>query len=79
MTTIETTGPDLSPGVLLLHYKGTKMKVLHEARETTHAHRVIVYVHLDDGEIWARPVEDFSEQVVWSDGVRRSRFINVSA
>lgn len=78
MTTIETTDPDLTPGVLLLHYKGTRMRVLHQARDTNDGGVVVVYVHLEDGVLWVRPRSEFSDRVMWPDGVERTRFVNVA-
>ncbi len=64
-----------TPGVVVEHYKGTKMKILHRGRETTNGSEVITYVHLEDGSIWTRPSHEFNELVVWPDGVQRRRFV----
>lgn len=64
-----------TPGALIRHFKGTLMKVLHRAMEAGAGREVVVYIHLDDGEIWTRPVEEFEELVAWPDGVHRKRFI----
>ena len=68
---------NILPGALLLHFKGTKMKVLHRATDAATGKEVVVYVHLDDGRIWTRPVEEFNDLVYWPDGQTRKRFIVV--
>lgn len=64
-----------TPGTLVRHFKGTLMKILHRAHDARDQKEVVVYVHLDDGRIWTRPVEEFDELVAWPDGVHRKRFI----
>lgn len=64
-----------TPGATVRHFKGSKMKILHEAVEATTGKDVLVYIHLDTGAIWTRPTEEFNTQVRWPDGITRSRFI----
>lgn len=71
--------PLTQPGALLQHFKGTKMRVLHRALDSATCKDVIIYVHLDDGRIWVRPVEEFFQMVTWPDGERRTRFTLVEA
>ncbi len=64
-----------TPGALVRHFKGTQMKILHRAHDASTQQEVVVYIHLDDGRIWVRPVEEFDQLVAWPDGVVRKRFI----
>ena len=54
----------LEIGGLYQHYKGTKMRVLAEAVHTETGEKMAIYMHLEDGAIWARPTKMFLEDVV---------------
>ena len=58
---------------LYRHYKGTKVKVLCEAIQSENQEHLVVYMHLEDGVIWARPKHMFLENIV-VDGKEIERF-----
>lgn len=60
------------------HHKGGKYLVLHIAEESTNARireKGVVYVSLTYGTIKYRKLEEFLEEVVWPDRIRRPRFV----
>jgi hypothetical protein len=74
----------LDPGVYE-HYKGGKYTVLFNAHDSTNkrvddstietsALSVVVYVSHTTGRINVRDLDEFTEFVVWPDGVKRQRF-----
>jgi len=64
---------NLEIGGIYLHYKGTKVKVLCEAIHSEEQQHLVVYIHLEDGAIWARPKHMFLENIV-IDGKEIERF-----
>ncbi|MDQ3245018.1 MAG: DUF1653 domain-containing protein [bacterium] len=66
----------LEIGGLYRHYKGYTMKVLCEAFHTETEEATVVYIHLEDGVIWARPKKMFLENIV-VDGKKTERFKNI--
>jgi cyclomaltodextrinase len=70
----EVASRSVVPGVYR-HFKGGRYRVLFAATDSeNHTKRVVVYVSLATGEIWARPVEMFYQYVQWPDGTSRPRF-----
>ncbi|MFA5931759.1 MAG: DUF1653 domain-containing protein [Candidatus Paceibacterota bacterium] len=63
----------LEIGAIYKHYKGTKVKVLFEAIESETKEHLVIYMHLEDGVIWARPKHMFLENIVL-DGKETERF-----
>ena len=55
------------------HYKGAEVEVLAVAKHSETLEEVVVYKHLDTGEMWVRPKAMFIEEVE-VDGVRQPRF-----
>ena len=53
----------LEIGAVYRHYKGTKVKVLTEAIHSETREPLVVYLHLEDGVIWARPKKMFLETI----------------
>lgn len=47
-----------------LHFKGAEVKVFFEARHSETLEKLVVYKHLDTGEIWVRPKKMFLEKVI---------------
>ncbi len=64
---------NLEIGAIYKHYKGTKVKVLFEAIESETQEHLVIYMHLEDGVIWARPKHMFLENIV-ADGKEVERF-----
>jgi hypothetical protein len=60
------------------HFKGSKVLVLAEAKHSETTEPLVVYVHLDTGDIWVRPKKMFLEKVE-KDGKRVERFKLVRA
>ena len=60
------------------HFKGAEVKVLSEARHSETQEKMVVYKHLDTGEIWIRPKKMFLEKVV-IDGKRVPRFEHIGS
>jgi hypothetical protein len=60
------------------HYKGGLYTVLFVAEETTNARKGgnggVVYVSHTYGKIKYRDLDEFTEEIEWPDGVKRSRF-----
>ena len=64
----------LQPGIYK-HFKGGRYSVLLTALDSETTQEVVVYVSLDTGSIWCRPVSMWHEMVRWPDGVSRPRFV----
>jgi hypothetical protein len=64
---------NLEIGGLYKHYKGTKAKVICEAIHSENGEHLVVYMHLEDGVIWARPKHMFLENIML-DGKEIERF-----
>lgn len=47
-----------------LHFKGFEAEVIIEARHSETKEEMVVYKHLDTGEIWVRPKKMFLEKVM---------------
>ena len=63
----------LEIGGFYRHYKGTKARVLYEAMHSETMEPLVIYMHLEDGMIWARPKEMFLDNVT-VDGKEIERF-----
>lgn len=50
-------------GQTYTHYKGTKVKVLAEVLHSETLEPMTIYIHLEDGGMWARPTKMFLEKV----------------
>ena len=55
---------NLEIGAVYEHYKGTRVKVLFEAIHTENQEHLVIYMHLEDGVIWARPKHMFLENII---------------
>ncbi|MFH1193837.1 MAG: DUF1653 domain-containing protein [bacterium] len=53
---------NLKPGIYE-HFKGGRYEVIGVARHSETLEEVVLYKHLDDGELWVRPVVMFLEEV----------------
>jgi cyclomaltodextrinase / maltogenic alpha-amylase / neopullulanase len=62
---------------LYQHYKGTRVKVLSVALHSETKEEMVVYVHLENGQVWVRPLKMFLEDVV-IDGKKIPRFKKVA-
>lgn len=68
----------ISLGKIYKHYKGGRYTVLHIVDESTNArkgNKGVVYVSLTYGKIKHRDLNEFVEEVLWPDGVKRPRFV----
>jgi len=45
------------------HYKGTFVEVISEALHSETKEPLVVYKHLEDGQMWVRPLKMFLETV----------------
>lgn len=45
------------------HFKGSLMEVIEIAKHTETDEILVIYRHLDNGEVWARPIDMFLEEV----------------
>jgi hypothetical protein len=68
---------NLEIGGIYKHYKGTKVKVLFEAIHSETQEHLVIYMHLEDGIIWARPKHMFLESIV-VDGKEVERFQKIN-
>lgn len=67
----------LEIGNIYQHYKGTKVRVLAEALHSETLEPMAIYIHLEDGGVWARPTKMFLESVkVGSKKLERFKKIN---
>ncbi|KKR70160.1 MAG: hypothetical protein UU13_C0012G0006 [Candidatus Nomurabacteria bacterium GW2011_GWB1_40_7] len=64
---------NLELGGIYEHYKGTRVRVLFEAIESETKEHLVIYMHLEDGVIWARPKHMFLENIIL-DGKETERF-----
>ncbi len=55
------------------HYKGELVRVLFTVLHSETKEEMIVYVHLDDGQLWVRPKKMFEEKIQ-KDGKEIDRF-----
>ena len=67
----------LEIGAVYKHYKGTKVKVLFEAIQSETKEHLVIYMHLEDGVIWARPKHMFLENIIL-DGKEIERFQKIN-
>jgi len=54
---------DILIGRIYHHFKGHDAKVLNIALHTETEEKMVVYEHLDTGQIWVRPYEMFNSKV----------------
>ncbi|PJC49146.1 hypothetical protein CO033_03085 [Candidatus Nomurabacteria bacterium CG_4_9_14_0_2_um_filter_32_10] len=54
----------LEIGGIYKHYKGTKAKVIAEALNSETLEPMVIYIHLEDGVVWARPKKMFLERII---------------
>jgi len=59
------------------HFKRAEVEVLMEVKHSETLEEMVVYKHLDTGEIWVRPKKMFLEKVV-VDGKKVPRFEYIS-
>jgi len=65
----------LQPG-LYRHFKGQTYYLLTIGQHTETHEPMVVYCAKDDtAKWWIRPLEMWSQEVEWPDGVRRPRFV----
>lgn len=54
---------DVKVGQIYKHFKGTIMEVIAVAKDCEDLHEVVVYKHIDTGEVWVRDKNDFLSKV----------------
>ena len=73
------TEQNIHSGKTYRHYKGGLYTVLFLAEETTNSRKGnnggVVYVSHTYGKIKYRDFDEFTEEVEWTDGIMRPRFI----
>lgn len=67
----------LEIGAVYRHYKGTKAKVLAEAIHSETKEHLVIYLHLEDGVVWARPKKMFLETINFK-GKKVERFKKIN-
>lgn len=50
-------------GGLYKHFKNLIVRVLMEVRDSETLEKSVVYVHLEDGQVWVRPKKMFLEKI----------------
>lgn len=68
---------EVIPNKVYDHFKEGKYLVLSVAEDSTNAregNKVVVYVSLTYGKVLVRDLAEFTEEVEWPDGQKRSRF-----
>ena len=64
-------------GGIYRHYKGTKAKVIAEALNSETLDPMVIYIHLEDGVVWARPKKMFLETITVN-GKKVQRFKKIN-
>lgn len=54
---------EVKVGATYRHFKGTLIEVMAIAKHSETLEEMVIYKHLVDGEIWARPIEMFNSLV----------------
>lgn len=54
---------EVKVGAKYRHFKGSIMEVLGLAKHSETLEDMVVYKHLDDNQIWVRPLEMFNSKV----------------
>lgn len=54
---------EVKPGETYRHFKGTLMEVITIAKHSETLEDMVVYKHLEDGQVWVRPMEMFNSLV----------------
>lgn len=54
---------EIKVGAKYRHFKGTTMEVIALAKHSETLEEMVVYKHLNDGEIWVRPKDMFNSLV----------------
>lgn len=63
-------------GPIYRHFKGGRYRVLHTAKSADDQTDQVVYISLDYGTLWVRPLAQWVELTDrWPDGVTRTRFV----
>jgi hypothetical protein len=57
------------------HFKGGRYYVLMVAKHSETQEPLVVYVSLTSGDVFARPLAMWTEEVLWPGGEKRSRFV----
>ncbi len=54
---------EIKVGALYKHFKGMVMEVIVIAKHSETLEEMVIYKHVDTGEVWARPMVDFVSKV----------------
>ncbi|MCI8671815.1 MAG: DUF1653 domain-containing protein [Bacilli bacterium] len=54
---------EIKAGQKYKHFKGTMIEVIDIAKHSETLEELVIYKHLVDGEIWARPIDMFNSLV----------------
>lgn len=54
---------EIKVGQKYKHFKGTMIEVIDIAKHSETLEELVIYKHLVDGEIWARPIDMFNSLV----------------
>ncbi len=54
---------EIKKGMILKHFKGHIIEVLEIAKHTETMEELVIYKHLETGDIWARPKSMFYDKV----------------
>lgn len=57
------------------HFKGGRYLMLTLATHSETEERLVIYLSMSTGDTFARPIQMWTEEVVWPDGIKRARFI----
>ena len=63
----------IEPG-LYKHFKGGTYEVLATGTSSVDESKVVIYLN-SKGDVWVRPLESWVQNVIWPDGLVRSRFV----
>ena len=54
---------EIKAGQKYKHFKGTMIEVIDIAKHSETLEELVIYKHLVDGELWARPIDMFNSLV----------------
>jgi hypothetical protein len=69
---------EIGPNQIYTHYKGGRYRIITVAEEATNAREgelLVVYASVEDGRVWCRDFEEFTESVTLPNGETQPRFV----
>ncbi len=67
----------IQPGIYE-HYKGGRYHVFGVGKHSETLEEFVIYEALYDNpesKLWVRPLKEFTEEIIWSDGIKKPRYL----